>query len=257
MQFKQIRNATLNIEYGGKTFLIDPMLDDKGAVPGYPATVNSHLSNPLVGLPLPIDDIIDVDAVIVTHTHPDHWDETARKRIPKDKLLFTQNGYDEWQIQLHGFHNTRVLEERNDYDGITLVKTPGQHGRGEVLEGLPGEILGNVCGIVFQHPDEKTLYVAGDTVWYDGVRDVIDRYNPDVIVLNSADARLLPNEPIIMGTEDVYEVYQAAGNATIIASHMDAVNPGTLSRRELRAFLDEKGMTDRVRVPEDGEAYDF
>jgi L-ascorbate metabolism protein UlaG (beta-lactamase superfamily) len=116
--------------------LIDPMLDDKGAQPGYPATVNSHLSDPLVDLPCSIDETIDVDAVIVTHTHPDHWDETARKRIPKDMLVFAQHPYDEWQIQLVGFRNTRVLEDSNDHEGITLFTTPGQHGRGELLEGL-------------------------------------------------------------------------------------------------------------------------
>ncbi|MGD9836086.1 MAG: MBL fold metallo-hydrolase [Piscinibacter sp.] len=257
MQFRQIRSATLNIEYAGKRFLIDPMLDPKGAQPGYPATVNSHLDNPLVDLPCAIEEVIDVDAVIVTHTHPDHWDETARKRIPKDLLVFAQTPYDEWQIQLAGFRNTRVLDGATDFAGITLSKTPGQHGRGALLEGLYGQILGDVCGVVFRHPDEKTLYLAGDTVWYEGVAETLANYQPDVIILNSADARVLPDEPIIMGTEDVREVYRAAPGATLIASHMDAVNPGTLSRAALRRFLDDEGMTDRVLVPEDGERYTF
>jgi len=257
MHFRQIRNATLNIEYAGKKFLIDPMLDPKGAQAGYPGTVNSELSNPLVDLPCPVDEVIDVDAVIVTHTHPDHWDETARKRIPKDTLIFAQHPYDEWQIQLAGFTNTRVLEANTDYEGIALCKTPGQHGRGKILEGLFGQILGEVCGVVFRHPDEKTLYLAGDTVWYEGVAETLRTYNPDIVITNNADARVVPNEPIIMGTEDLREVYRAAPDATIIASHMDSVNPGTLSRKSLRAFLDENEMTDRVLVPEDGEAYDF
>jgi hypothetical protein len=38
---------------------------------------------------------------------------------------------------------------------------------------------------------------------------------------------------------------------------MEAVNHGMLSRKELREFLEEKGMTPRVLVPEDGETLRF
>ena len=48
-------------------------------------------------------------------------------------------------------------------------------------------------------------------------------------------------------------VYQAAPQATLIASHMEAVNHALLSRRELRDYLDSQGMAARVRVPEDGD----
>ena len=257
MKLTQIRNATLKVEYAGKKFLIDPMLSKKGAFPGFPGTINSHMANPTVDLPLPLSEILDVDAVIVTHTHQDHWDDAAKEAIPKDMPIFTQNARDQWDIQMSWFRNTWVLEERNDFGGITLNKTPGQHGRGEILEGLMGDILGNVCGIVFTHPREKTLYIAGDTVWYQGVEQNLKQYKPDVMVLNSGDAKVLPNESIIMGKEDVYEAYKAAPLATIIASHMGAVNHASLSREDLRAFIVDHRMNSRVLVPEDGESYSF
>ena len=257
MKLTQIRNATLKVEYAGKKFLIDPMLSKKGAFPGFPGTINSHIANPTVDLPLPLSEILDVDAVIVTHTHQDHWDDAAKEAIPKDMPIFTQNARDQWDIQMSWFRNTWVLEERNDFGGITLNKAPGQHGRGEILEGLMGDILGNVCGIVFTHPREKTLYIAGDTVWYQGVEQNLKQYKPDVMVLNSGDAKVLPNESIIMGKEDVYEAYKAAPLATIIASHMGAVNHASLSREDLRAFIVDHRMNSRVLVPEDGESYTF
>lgn len=257
MKLTQIRNATLKVEYAGKKFLIDPMLSKKGAFPGFPGTINSHIANPTVDLPLPLSEILDVDAVIVTHTHQDHWDDAAKEAIPKHMPIFTQNALDQWDIQMSWFRNTWVLEERNDFGGITLNKTPGQHGRGEILEGLMGDILGNVCGIVFTHPTEKTLYIAGDTIWYQGVEQNLKQYKPDVMVLNSGDAKVLPNESIIMGKEDVYEVYKAAPLATIIASHMGAVNHASLSREDLRAIIVDHRMNSRVLVPEDGESYTF
>lgn len=92
MKIKQVRNATLIIEYAGKTFLVDPFLAEKGAYPGFEGTANSHLRNPLVDLAVPMDEILDVDAVIVKHLHPDHWDEAAQRLVPKDMLIFAQKG---------------------------------------------------------------------------------------------------------------------------------------------------------------------
>jgi L-ascorbate metabolism protein UlaG (beta-lactamase superfamily) len=257
MNVKQIRNATLTIEFGGKKFLVDPMLSEKGGWPGFEGTVNSEEANPTVDLPVPISELLDVDAVVVSHTHTDHWDDAAKAAIPKSIVHFAQNDQDAQLIRDAGFRDVRVLESVTQFDGVTLIKTPGQHGRGHVLEGPVGELLGKVSGIVFKHPNERTLYIAGDTVWYEGVAESLQKHDPDVVVLNSGDAKLLTSDSIIMGKEDVYEVCAAAPRATVIASHMEAVNHATLTRADLRAFLAEKGLSDRVRIPFDGESYSF
>ena len=109
MKITQIRNATQVIDYAGKTFLIDPMLAPKGTYPGFEGTANSHLRNPTVELPLPLESIINVDAVLLTHTHPDHWDETAVNAIPKDKLIFVQHEGDETILLSQGFTNVKIL----------------------------------------------------------------------------------------------------------------------------------------------------
>jgi L-ascorbate metabolism protein UlaG (beta-lactamase superfamily) len=83
MKFKQIRNATLRLDFGGVKFLIDPYLAEKDAYPGFEDTLNSHIRSPRLPLRTPMDDILGVDAVIVTHTHADHWDEAAVKLVPK------------------------------------------------------------------------------------------------------------------------------------------------------------------------------
>jgi L-ascorbate metabolism protein UlaG (beta-lactamase superfamily) len=256
MKIKQVRNATLIIEYIGKKFLVDPLLAEKGAYPGFEGTANSHLRNPLVDLTIPMDEILDVDAVIVTHLHPDHWDEAAKALVPKDMLIFAQNADDAAAVQAAGFGNTRVLTENTEFDGISLIKTPGQHGTDQAYAVI-GQILGNVCGVVFRHPDEKTLYLAGDTIWNGYVEENLRTHKPDVIVVNCGDALVPGLGSIIMGKEDVYRVYQATPGATILASHMESVNHRMLSRQELREFIAEKAMTQRVLVLEDGESVDF
>jgi L-ascorbate metabolism protein UlaG (beta-lactamase superfamily) len=256
MKIKQVRNATLIIEYAGKTLLVDPFLAEKGAYPGFEGTANSHLRNPLVDLTVPMDEILDVDAVIVTHLHPDHWDEAAQRLVPKDMLIFAQNEEDAAAIRAAGFSNTRVLTESTTFDGITLIKTPGQHGTDQAYAVI-GEILGNVCGVVFKHADEKTLYLAGDTIWNGYVEESLKTYQPDIVVVNCGDAQVPGLGSIIMGKEDVRKVYEAAPQAMLVASHMEAVNHSLLSRQELREFSEANGMTDRLLVPNDGEAHTF
>lgn len=39
-------------------------------------------------------------------------------------------------------------------------------------------------GVVFQKQGQKTLYVAGDTIWCDEVKTAIDKFSPSVIIAN-------------------------------------------------------------------------
>ncbi|WP_252107011.1 MULTISPECIES: MBL fold metallo-hydrolase [unclassified Halomonas] len=256
MHIKQVRNATLLIEFAGKKFLIDPYLAEKNAYPGFEGTANDHLRHPRVELSTPMSEILDVDAVIVTHTHDDHWDEAAQRLVPKDLPLFAQHEQDADLIRSQGFTDVRVLSEQTRFDDVSLVKTPGQHGSDEALAAV-GEILGQVCGLVFQHPDEKVLYLAGDTIWNEYVAANLNNYTPDITVLNAGDAQIPGLGSIIMGTQDVAKVYAAAPQSMLIASHMETVNHSVLTRAELQAFSAQHDMTDRLLIPADNEGYEF
>ncbi|MBT2663173.1 MBL fold metallo-hydrolase [Bacillus sp. ISL-45] len=253
MNLQQIRNATLVVQYAGKKFLIDPFLAEKGAYPPFPNSLRQDQNNPLVSLPVSIDEMIDdIDAVIVTHLHLDHYDEAAKEALPKNLKMFVQNEEDANAVQNDGFKNVEVLQEDTVFEAIQLIKTKGEHGRGEILK-----LAGLVCGVIFKHDTEKTLYVAGDTVWYEGVQEAIDTHTPEIIVVNAGDNQFLEGGSLVMGKDDVYEVQKAAPSAIIIASHMEAVNHWTLSREELKSFVDENGISSSVIVPNDGESYRF
>ena len=60
MRIQQIRNATLKIEYGDVTFLIDPWLQDKGC--GFSASTiipeMAGIHNPMNDLPMPPEEIL-------------------------------------------------------------------------------------------------------------------------------------------------------------------------------------------------------
>ncbi|KQW65527.1 hypothetical protein ASE17_19215 [Phenylobacterium sp. Root77] len=269
MKIRQIRNATLVIEYGGVKFLVDPWLAPKDSMPAFPGCANPHLRQPTAPLPAAIEEIVDVDAVILTHIHSDHWDHTAAEHIPADMPIFVQHATDRvlvsqaGSIDLEGgphvrfvegkaFTDVRVLTGNPQFKGVKLKKVPGQHGSDEAL-GLAHDALQEVCGIVFSHPDEKILYLAGDTVWNEYVEANIRQYQPDVIIVNAGDAQAPGLGSIIMNNEDVCSVCAAAPSATIIASHLEAAHHALNTRAALRRHLTEAGLLDRVLIPADGE----
>jgi L-ascorbate metabolism protein UlaG (beta-lactamase superfamily) len=260
VQIQQIRNATVKINYAGKTFLLDPLLARKGEYPGFAGTFHSELRNPLVDLPMPVTEVMKgVDAIIVSHTHLDHWDGGHNNVIPKNTPLFVQHAADAKLIRDQGFMDVRILDEKTVFEGVHLTKTGGQHGSDQMFSNHQvAALLEQAMGIVFQAPGAKTVYVVGDTIWRTEVDQTLAKFKPEVIVLNAGDARLVGfTGSIIMGKDDVLHAVQAAPNATIIASHMDAINHMTLSRKELRDFVKQHGIQERVRIPADGETMKF
>ena len=260
MNLKQIRNATMIIEYANKKFLIDPMLGDKGIYPPFPGTHNQHLNNPIVELPVSMEEVLDIDAVIVTHIHLDHFDPAAMEIIPKDMKMFAQNEDEANQMKEAGFTNIEVLKEEGTLFGdIKLIKTPAKHYSDASIVELFRQLntADEACGVVFEHEDEKTLYVMGDTVWYDELKDVFAKYAPEVVTVNAGNAKFVDGRYLIMSKDDFFEAVKVAPNAQFVATHMEGVNHLMVSRKELREYSIEKGFSDRLSIPVDGETVEF
>lgn len=242
-----VRNATAIIRYGGRTLLLDPFLSPAGALPAFNNTPNPR-PNPLVELPMPAAQVVaGIDATLLTHLHVDHWDPVARELLPKDSAIFVQPA-DHERVTTAGFTAARPVESLLEWEGITIARTGGRHGRGDV-----GQRMGTVSGYVLARAGLPTIYIAGDTTWCPEVADAIEAHTPDVIVVNAGAAQFLEGGLIIMGLGDVVEVCRAAPRATVIAVHLEAVNHCLLSRADLREGLRRAGVRSVVHIPRDGE----
>ena len=254
--YQHIRNATAKVEYAGQPFLVDPFFAPKHSMNGFPSTFNSQAKMPLVELPMSVNKILDgVDAVIVTHTHEDHWDETAARAIPKNLPVYVQHEADVAKIRRQGFTDVRVLNGNTVFNGITISKTGGAHGT-EAMYANPrlAEALGDAMGVVLQSSGHKTAYIMGDTIWTADVNKALNRYKPDYLIMNTGYALISGiSDGIIMGTADVLKASQVMPKAKIITVHMDTVNHTTVSRADMRKFIHGQNIESRVNVPEDGE----
>jgi L-ascorbate metabolism protein UlaG (beta-lactamase superfamily) len=237
MRLTLVRSATVILELDGKRILVDPMLDDAGARPPIGNTANP-VRNPTVPLPFPAEEVVrGLDAVLVTHRHRDHLDGRAEELLPRDVPVFCQPE-DEAALRELGL-DARAVDDAVDWDGLRITRTPAQHGFGEIADALAP-----VSGFLLDD-----LYLAGDTIWYDGVAETIDRHRPRVAVVNAAGACFLEGGLIVMGVDDVREV--VARVPVVIAVHLEALNHCFLTRDDLRAALPS------VLVPEDGETLEL
>ncbi|WP_410772506.1 MBL fold metallo-hydrolase [Fontibacillus sp. BL9] len=246
MKIQLIRHATLWVEYGGLTWLIDPMLAESGAYPPFPDTPNDR-RNPLVPLPEPAASWLAPDVIVVSHLHADHWDAAAQELLPKTTPILCQPG-DEEAVRSAGFNSVAAVRDSLEYRGVSLTRTGGRHGTGEI-----GERMGRVSGFLFRAAGEPDLYIAGDTIWCEEVREALDLHRPEIAVVNAGGARFMTGDPITMDTGDIASLCRHAPDTRFIAVHMDAVNHCLTTRENLRQYLAAEGLTGRVLVPGDGE----
>ncbi|WP_426239140.1 MBL fold metallo-hydrolase [Pararhizobium sp. DWP1-1-3] len=244
MKLQLIRNATLKLDYAGRTVLIDPYLAPKHTLPSF----TGRSPNPMVDLPVGIDDILDgVELVIVSHLHDDHFDSVAMQRVPKHLPLFCQPG-DEATIREAGFTNVTPLTGSATWEGLTLTRREGSHGLGPVVD-----LMGSVMGFSLEAAGEPSIYWAGDTVLYPPVAAVIRDTKPDIIITHSCGARW-DGDLIVMDAVETVSVCEAAPDAVVIATHMEALDHATISRQDLLQAAEDKGIApSRLLIPADGE----
>ena len=74
--------------------------------------------------------------------------------------------------------------------------------------------------------------------------EAIARHRPEVIVVNCGNAQAVGLGKLIMDAADVLEVHKAAPSATIVGTHMEAVNRCILTRSALRTFAEQEGFSE-------------
>ncbi len=246
-QVQAIRHATMVITVEGKKLLVDPMLMPKGSMPASKLTANNKMDIPLTDLSVPMESLFNVDAVLLTHTHFDHFDKVAEEVLPRELPILCQP-CDADKLSKLGFAHVLPVESMEQWEGLTFHRVDGNHGKGVVKK-----LMGKSSSFVVATSMGETLFIGGDALYDDLFERNLDRFKPRAIVLYGGEARLIFGDPITMGSEDIVGTCLHAPNARVVVVHMEAVNHCGLTREQLRSDLQACGLSKRVMIPDDGE----
>lgn len=253
MKFTQIRHGSHLLHYNKLTLLVDPVLADQGTYAPIPAKGRCN-RNPLVSLPFNLDFLKNIDVVLLTHLHNDHFDKKAIQYLDKELPIICHSA-DAEKIKDHGFSQVYPINgESLIYHEIKITATSGRHGYG-----LTAKAMGHVSGFILEdvstdHTEPK-LYVIGDSVWYPKIEETLLTYQPDIIIVFAGEARLGRSKPITMSTYDIDKIATTSGEARIIIIHLESWNHCQLTRKDIYRFISDQEYKHRILVPTDGESY--
>ncbi|GAA2410730.1 MBL fold metallo-hydrolase [Streptomyces glaucosporus] len=178
-----VGNATLLIRYGDLTLLTDPNFLHRGQ---YAYLGKGLLSKRLADPALSVGELpSDLDAVILSHLHGDHWDRVARRRLPRSLPIVTTPHASRRLQGLHGFSRATGLPTWHDHvlvrgrSQVRVTALPGRHGPGPVRFLLP-PVMGSL--LEFGDPGGPVrlrMYISGDTLMFPGVEEIARRC-PDI-----------------------------------------------------------------------------
>ncbi|MET7933707.1 MBL fold metallo-hydrolase [Streptomyces sp. NPDC005322] len=178
-----IGNATLLIRYGTLTLLTDPNFLHRGQ---YAYLGKGLVSRRLTEPALRIEDLpADLDAVVLSHLHGDHWDRTVRRKLDRALPILTTPHASRRLQALHGFSRATGLPTWHDHvlirdeTQVRVTALPGRHGPAGVHVLLP-PVMGSLLEFGTPGgPVRLRLYITGDTVMFPGIHQIARRC-PDV-----------------------------------------------------------------------------
>jgi L-ascorbate metabolism protein UlaG (beta-lactamase superfamily) len=189
-----IGNATTIIRYGGFTLLTDPNFLRRGqrAHLGYGLSTR-RLRNPA----MPIKELPELDGVVLSHLHDDHWDWVAERYLDHTLPVITTRAAAR-TLHKRGFGSAtglRTWQPQTLTKGdrtVRITAMPGRHAPGPLRHLLP-PVMGSMLefSAVGAEPDLR-LYISGDTLMYGGIAEIRRRFpHIDLGLVHLGGTRLL------------------------------------------------------------------
>lgn len=249
LKLTYIGGPTLLIEFGNLRLLTDPTFDPPGDYVNGPASLSKTKAPALDA-----STIGGVDAVLLSHDHhPDNLDHAGRKFLSSAKtVVTTQEGAERLQGNSVGLAPWQSLElVSQDGKILRVIGTPARHGP---ENGDRGPVLGFI--LAYDESPEDPIYISGDTVWYEGVQEILQRYphiRVAVIFLGAARIPILPSHLTFTAQEGVL-VASALPQATIVPVHFEGWKHFSESKQEVSQAFAEAGLEDQLLWLTPGQA---
>lgn len=259
-----VGNATVILRYAGITVLTDPNFIHKGdhVHLGY-GLESRRLTDPA----LPIEQLPPIDFVLLSHFHGDHFDQLVEQKLDKRTPIVTTPDAAR-RLAGRGFEATfplgtwQSLRVTKGEATLTVTAMPARHGPPVVASALP-ETMGSLVefGTLASAgaPSRTTyrLYVSGDTLVYDDLRE-IPRRHPDIdlALLHLGGTRVL-GILVTMDAEQGLEALRLIDAALSIPIHYDDYDVFESPLGDFQQAVRAAGLEDRVKYLARGDTYAF
>lgn len=219
IKIQWIGGPTMLIDFNGMKIITDPMLGegDQAFEMADPNEMFDMSKGPNVKFhkrvsDMPELDLGQLDLVLLSHAHEDHFDQKAQAELNKNLPMILPIA-DLENIKGKGFKNLKpakygdVFSYKVGKGTIEIIAIPADHTENKSIEHILGEGLGYV--IRFKQGQKQTsLYWTGDSMPTDRVVDFVNGYGPiNILVPNMGRVGTTgPLGQISMGASDVVEL---------------------------------------------------
>ncbi len=254
-----IGTATVIIRYAGLTILTDPNFLHKGGHVhlGYGLTAQ-RLTDPAISF----EELPPIDMVLLSHFHGDHFDQLVQEKLDRkmpivttpeavkhlEKLGFTA---------LYGLHTWDILTVQKGEATLQLTSMPGRHGPPGASIVLP-EVMGTMLEFGQQGATAYRMYISGDTLVYDDIREIPKRYpDIDLALLHLGGTMILGVMKVTMDGKDGVEMLQIIAPEHAIPIHYNDYDVFKSPIEDFQKEVKAAGLENKITYLKHGESYNF
>ncbi len=243
-------HSSLLVELEGQRILIDPMWGDY-ASPGRVFGVKRFFAPPM-----PLDELPEINAVILSHDHYDHLNEPTikalRDKVPRFVVPLGLGAH----LEYWGVSPDRITEldwwEHVTLGGVDLVCAPARHFSGRSLTDRNATLWAGWAMI----GQTRRAFFSGDSGMFPGFAEIGDRLGPFDITMMETGAYNTDWPDVHMGPEQAVAAHQMVGGGLMLPIHWGTFNLAfhgwTEPVERLLVAAENAGV--QVAVPRPGES---
>jgi L-ascorbate metabolism protein UlaG (beta-lactamase superfamily) len=216
-----IGTATTLIRLGSFTLLTDPNFLHRGQR----AYLGKGLwSKRLTQPALQPRDLPELDGVVLSHLHGDHFDRVAKAELARSQPVLTTPAaarrLDDWGFDARGLRTWERETLTRGEETLTVESLPGIHARG-----VMGALLPPVMGSLLEHrvgaEVRRRVYLSGDTLTGEHISEIARRHpDIDVAVVHLGGTRVLFHT-VTMDAEQGVDFLRRVNPGRVIPVHYD------------------------------------